>query len=163
MLRNPTISRERAAIRDTRNEGVTRSTGGRNEREVHVHVCRSCASEKECPPIRARARVRLRDRARACASKENVHVSSCVPLGARGEEAIEREREREGDRDREEMTRGEKRRVIKEGPIDGSPRGRTILPSVLLDTKMAEKIVRSRARAYPRCRAHRVARTTIVK
>lgn len=69
----------------------------------------------------ARARMRLRVRARACASKENVHVSSCVPLGARGKEAIEGERKR----DREE------RRVIKEGPIDGPPaRGRTTVGSL---------------------------------
>lgn len=100
-LRNPTIPYERTAIRDIpkRSEnGVPR----KSEREVHVsvHVCRSCASEKECPPVRARALALapVRRRVRACASKENVHVSSYVSLGARGEEA----------KDGEETTRGEK-------------------------------------------------------
>lgn len=53
--------------------------------------------------------VRARARASACASKENVHVSSCVPLGARGEEA--RAREREGEKETEKSyKRGADRR-----------------------------------------------------
>lgn len=79
--------------------------------------------------MRARARECWRcARVRACASKENVHVSSCVPRcagreGTRDGERTERERERES---RSVRARGAQ------------------LASVLLDTKMAEKILRSR-------------------
>lgn len=98
-------------------------------REVRVHVCRSCTSEKECPPTCARARANVGG-ALAFARVRQRRMCTChrVCLGVRGERGRGTGREQ---REKERESRSVRARGAQ-------------LASVLLDTKMAEKILRSR-------------------
>ena len=78
---------------------------------MHVHVCRLCASEKECPPVRARASAPSRPRSRVCVKGECARVIVCASRCAR--RGNEREREKEIEKS------------YKEEPIGSPARDRT--------------------------------------